>query len=690
VETVRLLDIRISGFRSFLDEAKITFPPSGLVCLHGLDTRTGGSNGSGKSSILEAIYWILGINTLPATELKNYIAKSMEGCLSLLVGSQTWEVTRTSTKLSLKIDGVEFEGMKNIIQDKIFEKIGDPEIFETLSYRRQSDLGKFFYTQDTKLKQFFSKCIPELDALDEISEKASDTAKQIQNEIDKQSSVLEAISKDPSLFKTNLFDIGGSKKELSDLQKELSIIRDKDQLAFLSATERGDFELSLKDKDRLLLKIGMLKDKLAESVRSLDNDSDIVSINVNAELKQKERNGLNLKEFESASLAQIQLLEESLSKINRNEQDRASKQLQITSNISTLKEVNSQISHLREMKCPTCLRDWLESSSRLDKLLENKQLLMSNMMKLDSEIKACPNFEEQRLAIKSNISNINQQLSEIRARDQLLSSDIRNLLSQIPALKNQKLKDIDTELKHAQSLFEITHRKVLDNENTALQMKNGEIQNLRHKISTLEVGIKAYEDAEKMVQQKRGDIQSLADKIDNLRANYELESSISKILGKKGVLGLYFNELMKEIESGANRMISDIPNASDIALSIDTSSETKTGSTKNQITISLTKSGNDISFRSLSGGQKSALSLCVDLAMMNALKRRTNIKTGWIALDEAMDGMDVASKEAALTLIKNETNDSLILMIDHSTEIKELFDSIINIEFDGKTSKVVL
>jgi DNA repair exonuclease SbcCD ATPase subunit len=147
---------------------------------------------------------------------------------------------------------------------------------------------------------------------------------------------------------------------------------------------------------------------------------------------------------------------------------------------------------------------------------------------------------------------------------------------------------------------------------------------------------------------------------------------------------------MKEIESEANRMISDIPNTSDIAILIDTTSETKSGNTKNQITISLTKSGNDISFRSLSGGQKSSLSLCVDLAMIRALKRRTNIKTGWIALDEAMDGMDVASKESALNIIKAEAGDFLILMIDHSTEIKELFDSIINIEYDGKTSKVVV
>ena len=460
METVRLLSIRLSGFRSFLDESHLAFDKKGLVCLHGVDTRTGGSNGSGKSSVLEAIYWILGINTLPSTELKNYNAKSMEGQLSLEIGPDIWDITRTSSKLSIKINNTEVDGMKNVLQDKIFEKIGDPEIFEILSYRRQSDLGKFFYTQDTKLKQFFSKCIPELDVLDNISEKASETAKKIQSDIDTQSSVLDAIKSDPILtddltsFTTDLEELRALLQKVED--QEL-ILKERVPSSFLSKEESE--ELSILNGQVVTLKenINTLNERVVLSRQTLDGDPDIVSINNEINKKQEERSNLHYQEMSKAAKDQISLMEATLQQIGNKEREMANKLSLIATNMAALNELNPQISHLTEMTCPTCLRHWEDSNNKLDKLLAQKKTLMEHLVQLDNEVNQYPNFGDQISSIKSNITKLNEQVSASRDLDRELSIEISNIQSQIPILKNQKLKDITSELHQMESQIGRAH-----------------------------------------------------------------------------------------------------------------------------------------------------------------------------------------------------------------------------------------
>ena len=51
-DTVRLKQLRISGFKSFADTTVIEFPGAvaGIVC----------PNGCGKSNVIDAIRWVLG------------------------------------------------------------------------------------------------------------------------------------------------------------------------------------------------------------------------------------------------------------------------------------------------------------------------------------------------------------------------------------------------------------------------------------------------------------------------------------------------------------------------------------------------------------------------------------------------------------------------------------------------------
>jgi len=76
----------------------------------------------------------------------------------------------------------------------------------------------------------------------------------------------------------------------------------------------------------------------------------------------------------------------------------------------------------------------------------------------------------------------------------------------------------------------------------------------------------------------------------------------------------------------------------------------------------------------LSGGMTTAVELAVDLAVRKVISARTGVSPGWLVLDECFEGLGIAEKEAAMGLLKLAAQDTLILVVDHMTEFKEMFD----------------
>ena len=135
-------------------------------------------------------------------------------------------------------------------------------------------------------------------------------------------------------------------------------------------------------------------------------------------------------------------------------------------------------------------------------------------------------------------------------------------------------------------------------------------------------------------------------------------------------------------------MLAYIPNINTFSLDISSSSVTQKGKVNKKIKTMVYKNGEETSLKSLSGGQLSSAELCTDLAVAETVRLRSGSNLGWMALDEAMDGLDVETKMAALDVIKSKI-DGLLIVVDHSTEIKEAFDMVIEVEYDGRDSYVV-
>lgn len=328
-------------------------------------------------------------------------------------------------------------------------------------------------------------------------------------------------------------------------------------------------------------------------------------------------------------------------------------------------EMNGIVSKLNE--CENIQRKVIQFNS------ENNQL-RSNIEKLYSEVQvlkeaACPTCRRQW-----GTPDATQMLNE---KQKVMESYITKMQTNMSYIKNAEV-----------SLSAVTPLK------EEYQRKSQEAMTLSLPANSLQTALMSasqnYKNLSDQLRNKhhyQRELERKTVEIQSLESEDRLNGHLLNILGRNGFLGSIFDEILLEIESRTNKMLAMIPNVSRFTVSISSTSETKKGTIKKTISTKILKDGKDISIKSLSGGQRCSVELCADLAVAKTIQRRSGSPLGWIMLDEAMDGLDSISKTPAIEMIKQEIQ-GLVLIIDHDPEVKATFDNIVEVEYDGRHSRI--
>ena len=183
-------------------------------------------------------------------------------------------------------------------------------------------------------------------------------------------------------------------------------------------------------------------------------------------------------------------------------------------------------------------------------------------------------------------------------------------------------------------------------------------QELREKINKLEKSIE-----EKTMKKKR--------MVDSLLA----EEEFIELIGKNGFLGFIFDEILQEISEETNSFLSQIPNVNFLTIQFVSETFTQKGVSKKNIKpVFFTHGMELLSWQHFSGGQITSIDLAIDLALNKVISSRIENAPGWLILDEVFEGQDLVTKEACLEIIKEFSKDKLVLVIDHASEFKEMFE----------------
>jgi DNA repair exonuclease SbcCD ATPase subunit len=316
---------------------------------------------------------------------------------------------------------------------------------------------------------------------------------------------------------------------------------------------------------------------------------------------------------------------------------------QIRSNIMSLK---GDIAKLMESMCPTCEREWKDKKQL--QLIKTKENQINDLLeRMKANIEYITNSEpilDSKTILNQKIVEIQNQQYQVNLKKQEMSKKIGEANAPLSMAIQ------------AQSAAQSNYNSLLNRKNTYTAIK------------------------EKIDQAERSLIEN--------QKEAEINLSAAKVLGKSGFLAFIFEETLVAIEARSNDMIKNIPNIENFLLEISTTKQTKTTKTsKEEIKKAILKNGFEVSFKSLSGGQKAAMELCTDLSTSKEIKQKSGAGIGWILLDEAMDGLGTVEKQAALEIIKDNF-DGQVFIVDHATEIKESFTQTIEVEYDGKTSTI--
>lgn len=296
---------------------------------------------------------------------------------------------------------------------------------------------------------------------------------------------------------------------------------------------------------------------------------------------------------------------------------------------SEILKLANEIKTLSESLCYTCHRQWDNAQEEMERKKERAKTLMFKVKENEAVVRNAEPMLGRERQVSEEYQQVNQSIGQLKA-------PITDALNALNASRS--------------NLTRITQAKASSDKTKTNCME------LKNKIT----------DAEQKAR---------------------LLKHACNIVGRSGFMSEIFDEVLAEIEARSNDLMVYLPNVATYSISISSVGTTKAGMIKKTISTKLLKDAQEVDIKDLSGGQQCGVELSTDLAVAESIRARSGSPLGWIALDEAMDGLDVESKRAAIEAIKQKTK-SLVIIVDHSTEVKESFDSVVTIVYDGRDSRV--
>ena len=176
-------------------------------------------------------------------------------------------------------------------------------------------------------------------------------------------------------------------------------------------------------------------------------------------------------------------------------------------------------------------------------------------------------------------------------------------------------------------------------------------------------------------------------KVNQLTEDLEIAEEAKRCL--KSYLSCSFDDALDGISESSTRILRSIPTMANSTIRLVGQKEMNSGTIKDQVNVLLDNDGEiDINIKSLSGGERSALDLCIDLAVTEFIEERTNKGCEILFLDEIFNGFDSIGIENALEMLKTFGVNKKMLLIEHDGVAKEYVQNKITVVRDGETSRI--
>jgi DNA repair exonuclease SbcCD ATPase subunit len=689
---ITLLKLEFENIGRFVEKQTISFSDKAkIIQLDGFNQNTGGSSGAGKSTVFHSLDLLLGLNDLPASSLQSRLTKEgfrVSG--EFLIDGNSVTITR-SKKDGLVIntkDGV-FEGSNKLAEEKLDELIKIPrKIFKKMIHKQQKAGGFFLGLSSKESYQFLIECLglkewdEKVGKITEDIKKSEETLLSIASSIESDRSHLSSLQTTmesisiPEFVDTDalLKEIETSKELLSKCQDSVRVLREKSEEEAQKTHKLYLASIPQKpvaNEDSIL---GKLKEELNAFSRA---EQEVMSrlLSSKTELQEKVSKITHLLSQANSEASQLDYLNAQISK------------------------KSSFLNELLSHNCPTCKQAWDDNGAIVEehqKVQAEVSSLQDQVSNINLKIANIPRLQAILDNYKTDLYKVEGQeriqSQEYANKKSMINSEIANIHKQISQQGLEWSNAVkENELKYGQLKFEIEQKylKLAENPRSEMLKLQKNIEIMTNSINLYKNSVLNYQN---LTKNTKNQMETLQNSIrDNEKQLKTIEKHIKIAEESRRAIKNYnlqiFQDTLNFVGNYATKILNAVPAMANATLYFENYKETKTGKIKDEVNCVINIDGeNDININTLSGGERTAVDLAVDLAVVEVLESHLGIGSSWIVLDEPFEGMDVAGIEAAMDVIRQIDLSKQVIIVDHHTEVKELVGETITVVRSGTES----
>lgn len=633
---IRFKELDIENFRS-IDKAHIVLENQGTVIVKGIneyeDNAT--SNGSGKSSIFEAIVFALFEETSSGEkDVANRIINN-GFCINL----------------KLEIDGIEY----TIVRES---KKGNKSI--VVLYKNDVDISARNKTDTNKLiqdllginKNIFLDSVFLSQSVSTNLASLSPTQRKERLEILTNTDIIinnfkEKLKEQQTNFESICVD---TEKNINKIQGNIDSLQNQKQNIQIKIDEineqirQRDLLGNVEDIEKQLKELQQNSDNYKMQINDLDNN---IITDIEKQIEDKRLEGEENRNQKSELEKQ---LNDKRQEYNNIQLDITSVQSQIGYYKSDIIKINEQIEEIKNSdKCPTCGRKYENSNEEhiKQKIESYNKDIESYNKQIEDMTKEVEEKNKQLELVQNEGIKLHSQVDEI---DSLVQQN-NNEVKQIEDIKKQKIQE-KFNLQQQQQVIEQNIQNLRDKKEQILSFKVGNIDEFKQMLLDTDNNLQTMQ---KDLEVKQEELETNNNYVGSIKHSLQLVTKDFRTYLLQNSI-TYLNTLLK------NYSIKLFSNEKDI-IHI-TQDDTK-------LNIQL----GDATYESLSGGEKTRVNIALLLAQKSLASTIGNISCNIIILDEILGYCDAQAEENVINLITMELESlESIYMVSHK-EIPIAYDT---------------
>lgn len=657
-----------------------------LICGENKDNPDFQSNGAGKSSIMEALTYVLfgkTVRGLKSDEVVNKISKrNCKVMLDLVDDDGTsYRIARyrkhqqQSNKFFMFCNSKDITPKSEVDFTKAITDLLQMDFMTfTSSILYSANSFKFTSATDSELKSAFDTMLG-LNLYASCQEECKRQLREAERELERNTSNIQLLKNELSELEDSLNQANQDSEEfiknqdakLEEYTYQIEcLVEDKESLETKlshqnTILEKAEKELSSAKQSKVKL------DKTLETLSELENEISLCKNSVvsydKAIAKQNARidsSKTKVREYEGM----IRKISDKIDKVKvsiSESQDKigtpclscgaklTAKSIQSVVNdyCARIAEFEDEISEYQEE-----IKEQNDFQSRIsgeiDKLTKEQSQSQSDLEGLESLYHKSSKLKDKRDAMFVSIGKAELKVSQECSNLDKIKTEIKNTKHQLSEKVRVKSEIEERENPHLGYVDKFTSQ--MDSNNQELEKLLNSIQPIQEQVECLQFWSQAY--------------------------------------GNGGIKSLLLDDITPYLNRQSNKFLHKL-SSDHMEIKFSTQAELKSGEKREKFNIEVTNADGGDSYASNSSGEKKRVDLAINLALQSLVSSRSNKKLNLIMLDEVLDSLDDAGVSNVMELLSELAKDkSSIFVISHNDSIKSVFTETITIVKQGGYSVI--